>query len=65
VIGCSSSSTTPYEVTTSAAHVRVTVPMAGVFRVQLSRYITPPGTYLFTFWEPLDGAAAHYTIVKQ
>jgi alpha-glucosidase len=23
------------------------------------------GTYLFTFWEPLNGAAAHYTIVKQ
>jgi alpha-glucosidase len=37
LIGCSGSSrTTPYEVTTSAAHVRVTVPVAGVFRVQLS-----------------------------
>jgi len=23
------------------------------------------GTYLFTFWEPFNGAAAHYTIVKQ
>ena len=23
------------------------------------------GTYLFTFWEPLNGAAAHYTIVTQ
>ena len=34
--GCSSSSTTPYELTTSAAHVRVTVPVTGVFRVQLS-----------------------------
>src|SRR6185295_12157810 len=37
LIGCSSSGTPyPYEVTTSAAHVRVTVPVAGVFRVQLS-----------------------------
>jgi alpha-glucosidase len=35
-IGCISSSTTRYEVTTSAAHVRVTVPAPGVFRVQLS-----------------------------
>jgi len=23
------------------------------------------GTYLVTFWEPFNGAAAHYTIVKQ
>jgi alpha-glucosidase len=35
LLGCSSSRT-PYEITTSAAHVRVTVPVAGVFRVQLS-----------------------------
>lgn len=35
LIGCTSSSTA-YEVTTSTAHVRVTVPVAGVFRVQLS-----------------------------
>ena len=31
-MGCGDGSTTPYEVTTSAGHVRVTVPVAGVFR---------------------------------
>jgi alpha-glucosidase len=35
-IGCIGHGAAPYEVTTSAAHVRVTVPVAGVFRVQLS-----------------------------
>lgn len=46
LIGCSSGSTT-YEVTTSAAHVRVTVPVAGVLRVQLSAsadFPEPPPT---------------------
>ena len=38
LLGCSSGGVPyPYEVTTSTAHVRVTVHVAGVFRVQLSR----------------------------
>jgi alpha-glucosidase len=35
-LGCGDSTTTPYELTTAAAHVRVTVPVEGVFRVQLA-----------------------------